>query len=169
MNNPHDFREQLLYSEQGSEEPFWRAVYEKAFPDMVDMMLCHGDTLGQRRGVDRLIYLANDRVIRIDEKKRRRTYSDILLEYTSVDEPYKPGWMELPLAIDFLAYAFMDTKRVHLFPWLLLRRSWLHYRDNWLQKYQTVTAQNKGYKTLSVAVPLFVVQSSVKQASIIQL
>ena len=165
----HDFNEQLKWSETASDEPFWDAIYRKAFPNMLWHRLCSGDTIGQRRGVDRLIYLSNDRVLRIDEKKRATEYNDILLEYVSVDTTGAPGWIEKDLAIDYLAYAFMQSQRVYLFDWLMLRRSWLRYKSEWLEKYKIPPAKNNGYNTLSVAVPIKELRQVVCSAFLIQL
>jgi hypothetical protein len=165
----HDFRERLNFSEVASDEPFWLAVYRKAFPTMVNCMLTSGRTEGQKLGVDRVIYLANNRIIRIDEKKREKDYDDILLEYVSVNTTGAPGWIEKDLAIDYIAYAFMPSKRVYLFPWDMLKRCWLNYRTEWLNKYKIPPAQNRGYQTLSVAVPIAVLKEAVRAAAIIQL
>lgn len=165
----HDFRERLAWSEKQSDEPFWDAVYHKAFPDMLGSLLCStsSKTPSQDRGVDRIIYLPSDRVIRIDEKKRGRNYNDFCLEYLSNDKTNAPGWMEKPLAIDFLAYAFMPNQRVYLLQWDLLRRAWMYYRVRWMAEYRHVTARNSGYLTKSLAVPIEVVQRAVTTAGII--
>ncbi len=170
----HDFNEQLRWSEAAGYEPFWAAVYEKAFPNLVNHMMCSGDTASQRMGVDRLLYLANGLTVAIDEKKRKEQWPDILLEYISVDTTGAPGWMDKDLAIDYLAYAFMPTKQCYLFPWQLLRRAWLHYRDRWIQDgesrkngFRIVSAPNAKYNTKSVAVPIKIVQDAVQLASII--
>jgi len=63
----------------------------------------------------------------------------------------------------------MPTQRVYLYPWELLRRAWLHYRDEWKAEYKIVLAQNNGYTTHSVAVPIAVVGNAVKTAMVIQL
>ena len=168
MTIVHDFKERLKYSEAASCVPFWDAVYKKAFPSMVWHKQCTGNTEGQHRGVDRLIYLKNDRVLRIDEKKREAVYSDILLEYISVDTTGTPGWIEKDLAIDYLSYAFMPTRRVYLFDWLMLRRCWISFGAEWKRDYKTVTAQNNGYKTHSVAIPIDVLQNTISRARIIQ-
>jgi hypothetical protein len=132
-------------------------------------MLGSGDTLSQRQGVDRVILLANSKILLIDEKKRREEYPDILLEYISVDTTGAPGWMEKDLIIDYLAYAFMKSQRVHLFPWPMLRRAWCRYKDEWIDTYPIIKAQNYGYKTISVAVPTDVLRKAVSVATIIQL
>lgn len=154
----HNFNERLAWSEQASTEPFWDAVYRKAFPNLVNHMQCTGDTVSQRHGIDRVLHLSNGKTLYVDEKKRGKDYGDILLEYVSVDKTSAPGWMEKDLLIDYLAYAFMPTKRCYLFPWPILRRAWLHYKPQWLAKYRQVEALNNGYKTLSVAVPIKVIQ-----------
>lgn len=165
----HDFRTELKFSEISSDEPFWFEVYKKAFPNMVNLMLCSGDTQSQRMGIDRLILMANGKVLMIDEKKRKEDYPDVLLEYISVDTTGAPGWIEKDLSIDYLAYAFMKSKRVYLFDWLALRRAWMHYKNDWIAKYQRITAQNNGYKTISVAVPTDTLRYAVSLATVIQL
>lgn len=167
MTVVHDFREQLLWGEAQGYEPFWTQVYRKAFPNMVNHMLGSGDTQSQRMGIDRIILLGNGRMLRIDEKKRRQDFPDILLEYVSVDATNAPGWIEKDLAIDYLAYAFMPTKRCYLFDWLMLRRAWIRYGDEWKRVHRIVKAQNNGYQTHSVAVPIEVVRGAVRRASII--
>lgn len=165
----HNFNERLRYSQQASAESFWNRVYTKAFPDMVNHMPCNGNTLSQRLGIDRVIHLSSGRTLYIDEKKREKVYSDILLEYISNDSSGTPGWMDKDLQIDYLAYAFMPTKRVYLFDWLMLRRAWLQYKDTWLNKYERIPAKNEGYTTWSVAVPIPVLHKAVRTATIIQL
>jgi len=174
MNETHDFYEKLAWSEAQGHEPFWDAVYRKAFPDMVNSMLCSGDTAAQRKGVDRLVYLSNDKILRIDEKKRMEVWPDILLEYVSVDKTGALGWMNKTLVIDYLAYAFIPSKKCYLFDWQLLRRAWLNYGAEWKRKgearedkFRIVEAKNTNYSTWSVAVPIFVVMKAVATASII--
>lgn len=164
----HDFKEKLAWSQQASHEAFWKAVYHKAFPDMVNQMLSVGNTQAQHDGIDRVILLNNGAVLRIDEKKRAKVYDDILLEYVSNDQANTPGWIEKALRIDYLAYAFMPTQTVYLFPWLLLRRAWLHFGADWKKKYKTVKAANSGYNTLSLVVPISVVRGAVHRAEIIK-
>lgn len=170
----HDFKEQLEWSEAAGYEPFWDAVYKKAFPNLVNHMMCSGDVKSQRMGIDRLILLANGKTISIDEKKRKSVYPDILLEYISVDTTGAPGWMDKDLAIDYLAYAFMPTKKCYLLPWPLLRRAWLHYGAKWIadgkskqRGFRIVPGNNHGDTTWNVAVPVSVIESALRTAAII--
>lgn len=150
-----------------SYESFWDAVYRKAFPGLLNHMQCLGGSDNQRMGIDRVIQLSNGKTLYIEEKKRRESYPDILLEYVSVDTTGAPGWMEKDLIVDYLAYAFMPTKRCYLYPFPVLRRAWIKYRDEWIGRYKIVKAYNEGYTTISVAVPIEVLKQAVAVASII--
>lgn len=163
----HDFKERLRWSEKQGDEPFWNAVYIKAFYNLVNHMTCSGDTLSQRQGIDRVVHLASGQTLYIDEKKREKDYNDILLEYISVDKTNAPGWMEKDLNIDYLAYAFMPSKRCYLFPWLPLRRAWIKFKDDWKAKYPRISGKNADYITYSVAVPIKILQDAVALATII--
>lgn len=163
----HDFIERLAYSNRASCEPFWDAIYRKAFPNMVNHMQCTGNTTSQRQGIDRLIHLSNGKTLYIDEKKRERDYPDILLEYISVDTTKTPGWIEKELMIDFLAYAFMPSLRVYLYPWPLLQRAWRGYKERWMIQYSPVQAKNRSYSTWSLPIPISVLQRAVSTAAII--
>lgn len=163
----HGFKERLQWSEKQGDELFWDAVYKKAFTNMVAHVQCTGDTSSQRQGIDRLIHLASGKTLYIDEKKRETDYPDILLEYISVDTTGAPGWIEKDLNIDYLAYAFMPSKRCYLFPWLQLRRAWNRYGEEWKAQYRRIEAKNRGYTTFSVAIPTRVLQAAVSLASII--
>ena len=161
------FAPDLEWSLQAGDEPFWEAVYQKAFPNLKTMELVTRPDW-QRKGIDRLLTLTNGNKLKIDEKKRRKVYPDILLEYLSNDHTRAPGWMEKDLAIDYLAYAFMPTRRVYLFPWPILRRAWQEYGQGWLAAYDHKEAVNPGYSTWSIAVPIEVVRQATHQATIIQ-
>lgn len=164
----HNFNERLAFSEKAGHEDFWQAVYRKAFPDMVFAKFCTGKCQGQYLGIDRVIQLETGKTLYIDEKKREKDYPDILLEYLSVDTTNAPGWIEKDLKIDYLAYAFMPSKRCYLFPWELLRRVWKHFKADWKKKYNIPPAKNYGYSTHSVAVPIPELLNVVKNAMIIQ-
>lgn len=169
MQSPHNFQAQLSFSEKASDESFWDKVYRKAFPGLVNHMTGYGDFASQRMGVDRCILLSNGRVLKIDEKKRRRVFSDILLEYLSSDSTNSPGWIEKNLVIDYVAYAFMPTQQVYLLDWLTLRRAWTTNKNIWQRIYKPIYAINEGYKTWSTPVPIPVLQRALWEASSISL
>jgi hypothetical protein len=136
---------------------------------MIGYSLFSNNSQAQMLGIDRAVSLSSGKTIYIDEKKRRKNYSDILIEYISNDGRNTPGWIEKDLMIDYLAYAFMPDKRVYLFDWLMLRRAWKHYSELWKSKYYIAKANNGYYKTISVAVPIEVVLKATDLARIIQL
>lgn len=169
---PHRFQEQLDWSEAASAEPFWEAVYRQAFPNLVSLMPCPGDFESQRLGIDRVILLSNGQLLKIDEKKRRKDYRDVLLEWQSNDATGAPGWIEKDLAIDYLAYAIMPTLTCYLFPWTMLRRAWEQNKLNWWAEAGLETrpvgqfaAQNVGYATWSLSMPIGRVYQAVANAS----
>jgi hypothetical protein len=165
------FRKDLQYSLDASEEDFWSAVYTEMFPNLLHMELCK-DAEKQKQGIDRALYLNNQNVQWVDEKKRDAVYSDILLEHTSNVERGTPGWMEKDLCIDYLAYAFMPICTCYLFPWPMLRRAWLQYKEAWCANYFEVAARTRlangeFYTTHSVAVPIVVLQNAVTNSAVI--
>lgn len=169
MAKLHDFHERLCMSQTVSDEPFWTEIYRKAFVGYVGCLPVLEDSPAQRMGIDRFVILSSGQELRIDEKKREEVWPDILLEYLSNDQTNAPGWMEKELHIDYIAYAFMPAKRVHLYPWHLLRRAWEKHGSAWKQTYKKIPAKNAGYTTWSVAVPIAVLEQAVQEASVIQL
>ena len=172
----NDFHEDLAYSLEANTEPFWAAVYQKAFPDIKSMRLVE-NLEEQKAGIDRVITLDNGKEYSIDEKKRRKSWGDILLETKSSEERDTPGWINKPLRIDFMAYAFMPDKRVYLFSWPMLRRAWINFEPVWTEQaieetngFRIVRAANReGYTTVSVAVPIDTLLKAAKTASIIDI
>lgn len=171
----HDFNERNEWSHSQQDEPFWDTAYRMAFPDMVGTLELPKDSESQRQGVDRLVHLSNGKTLYIDEKKRSGNYGDILLEYISNTTRNTPGWIAKPLLIDYLAYAIMPTSTVYFLPWLMLQKAWRDEGSGWIDKasartpgYTIVDAQNYGYTTRSVAVPVDTIYHAVNRAFRIQ-
>lgn len=172
----HEFEAQKRFAEDVRHEPFWNDIYKRAFPDMVSCTLNPRNNGAQRAGIDRSILLKSTKVLRIDEKLRKEERRDILLEYLSNDRTDAPGWMEKDLMIDYMAYAMLPAQRCYLFPWDMLRRAWLAHKHDWITRgkerldgFRAIVAENRGYNTHSVCVPLEVLRSTVNRASVIQL
>lgn len=164
----HNFAERLHYSQVASDEPFWVKVYQNAFPNLVNQMPCIGDNEAQRKGIDRVLLLANGVTLRIDEKKREKEYDDVLLEYVSNDKTGAVGWIEKDLSIDYLAYAFMPSKRCFLFDWQTLRRAWVTHKQDWMQSYKRIPARNATYTTWSIAIPTKTLMIAIAKSMLIQ-
>lgn len=176
------FEQQLRYSHSQSDAPYWREVYQRAFPDMVHLLDLRHDGWHQRAGRDRVVLLASGRSIFIDEKVRRKNYQDILVEVWSTypkagKEPYPPvhgareGWGVKPLDCDFLAYAFESQRTCYLLPFLGIRAAWSKHAKMWIAKasaqedgFAWIVARNHSYNTISIAVPVRVLQDCVNDA-----
>jgi hypothetical protein len=168
----HDFREQLAWGEGAKDAPFWSAVLRKAFPDATGIADNPGKNTGQRLGIDAAVLLASGTVIRVQKKARRKLYPDVLLEVEHKGPLYNaPGWMEQDQQIDYLCYGYVDDRICHVLPWLTLRRTWLHFREEWTANakakrggFHWSEAQNRGYATYGVCVPTSVLKDALLRA-----
>lgn len=161
----HDFNKSLKFSHDQADAPFWLEVYREAFPTLASAVSVRDDGWAQRGGIDRVLTLCGGRTITVDEKIRKKDWPDILLEYWSDRDRKKPGWVNKDLACDFIAYAFLPSQTCYLLPTLTLRRAWLLNGRDWIKQYQPpVEAQNKGYVTVSVAVPRDVLLAALTDA-----
>lgn len=164
MTQIHTFQTQNDWSQQGALDAFWNDHYQRMFPTMSGVIRNKKDGRGQRLGVDAVIVFPNGKTVSVDEKTRRRLYNDICLEHTSSDTPYRVGWVEKDLAIDYLAYGFIDSDLAFFLPWPVLQKAWFANRDEWKAKYRAVVARNPTYNTLSTAVPIHVLFEAMSRA-----
>lgn len=154
----HVFAEDLKYSHDCEDLPYWREIYSKAFPTMIAMHCHRRDGQQQRAGIDRSIILENSKQILVDEKARRQSYGDILLEYVSNDRTGSPGWVEKLLLADYIAVAHTDTGKAWLLPVIQLQSAWARHKAEWTAKFlernkgKPIIAPNPGYNTLSIGV-----------------
>jgi len=153
----NEFRRDLKWSHEQSDQPWWEEVYRMAFPNFSQMHEVRKDGWAQRGGIDRQVLLTDGTVLKIDEKVRRTSYPDFCLEYWSDEARKVPGWIAKPLTCDFIAYAFAPTTTCYLLPYQLLRAAWWRNRGDWVDRYREIRADNPGYTTVSVAVPIPVV------------
>ena len=160
----HSFRDQLDFSNAQSDQPWWEHVYRAAFRDFSAMHDVRADGWAQRGGIDRQVLLTDGTVLKIDEKARRTAYPDFCLEYWSDEARRIPGWVAKPLTCDFIAYAFVPTRTCYLLPFQLLRGAWRDHHAEWVERYRRVEARNRGYVTVSVAVPIPVVMEALATA-----
>jgi hypothetical protein len=113
----------------------------------------------QIAGIDRVIYLKNNKSITIDEKVRYVNYPDILIEEYSDMDRGAMGWIEKPLTIDFVAYHIIPAKKIYLLDFRLLQRVWRKNKAKWKKLYQSKKAHNissngKEYCSLSWPIPI---------------
>lgn len=149
-----NFQADLEFSHACSDEQFWLDVYQQVFPDLAAIVDVRKDGWAQRGGIDRLLVTSAGREWKVDEKVRRQSWPDILLEIYSDDKRLTPGWVTKDLACDFIAYAFLPTKECYLMPVAQLQRAWRKHGSRWQEEYGTKRAANDGYWTLSCPVPI---------------
>lgn len=185
----HEFDKSLAASHAYADEPWWPEVYEAAFPryQMQDM---RADGWWQRAGIDRILNLPNGTQVRVDEKVRGPEVlgGDFALEvcsewYGAGDPRNKPGWVALPVACDYLAYAFVRLRRCYLLPMRELQRTWVQHKNEWWRRalederqyaesgrhgeFRFADAKNRGrygkpYVTRCVCVPVPVVLDAIR-------
>ena len=168
----HDFGESLERSQSYENAPWWYEIYQKAFPSMRACVSVRKDGWAQRGGIDRQITLKCGRIIPIDEKVREKDYGDILLERWSDEERKIPGWVQKPLACEFIAYAVVPLAKCWLMPTLSLQRAWQLHGREWIGIYREIRAPNRyngrTWTTLSVAIPPDVLFPAIMDAMLIE-
>jgi len=165
----HDFATSLALSQAFAEAPWWLDFYRRAFPSLASAVSVRDDGWAQRGGIDRILTLACGRVYSIDEKVRTSEWPDILLEQWSDEERRVPGWVQKPLACDFIAYAFAPSKRCYLLPVPLLQRAWRMNGRAWIERHGQRRAQNRGYVSTSVPVPIAELKAAIAEAMVLEI
>lgn len=164
MTVVHDFAECLAKSLAHADAPWWLEVYRQAFPSVASAVNVRADGWAQRGGIDRVLTLSSGRTITVDEKVREKDWPDILLERWSDERRREPGWIQKPLACDFIAYAFVPSRTCYLFATLTLQRAWRMQGRQWAKSFGEIRAQNDGYVTVSVPVPRAVLLTAMADA-----
>ena len=165
----HRFADSLALSAHYAESGWWLDVYRRAMPRLASAVSVREDGWAQRGGIDRLLTLTCGRTFSIDEKVRTREWPDILLEQWSDEQRRSPGWVQKPLACDFIAYAFAPSGTCYLLPVVPLQRAWRQHGREWLALYGTRRAKNPGYTSVGVPVPRDVLLSSIAAAMEVRL
>lgn len=107
----------------------------------------------QRAGVDAIV--SRGRVpIQVEEKVRDRDYGDVLVELVSNDATNAPGWAVKGAASNLLLYAIRSTGRGWVFPMQAVQRATRMHADDWRRRFGVKVAQNPGYRSINVPVPL---------------
>lgn len=149
----HDFASSLALSDSYRDAGWWLPVYRRAFPSLSSAVTVNDDGWAQRGGIDRLLTLSSGKTFTVDEKIRTREWPDILLEQWSDEARRVPGWVQKPLACDFIAYAYAPSGVCYLLPVPALQRAWRQRGRQWIDRYGVRRARNPGYVSVSVPVP----------------
>lgn len=164
----HVFADSLALSQSYSEADWWLDLYRRAFPSLVSAISVHDDGWAQRGGIDRVLTLACGRTYTVDEKVRTADWPDILPEQWSDEARRVPGWVQKPLACDFIAYAFAPSRRCFLLPVAPLQRAWRMNGRAWIDRFGQRRARNPGYVTANVPVPIGTLMHAMARAMVIE-
>jgi hypothetical protein len=164
VNRVHRFSESLALSNAFADAEWWIPIYRQAFPKLMTAVSIRDDGWAQRGGIDRVLTLQCGRTYTVDEKVRTENWPDILLEQWSDEERRIPGWIQKPLACDFIAYAYAPTETCYLLPVAPLQRAWRQRGREWIVAYGTRRARNPGYVSVGVPVPRDVLMQAIVDA-----
>ena len=163
------FEEDVAFADSAS--GFWGRCYNHVFNVGQVIENKSKASKSQYAGIDTVLLLKNGDTVKIDEKVRRKQYTDILLEmYHLYDDGAEvDGWMKKQLEIDWLAYAFLEQgmENAILFKWRPLKKAFKDHGDEWMgnmRKY--VTSRNNGYTTYNLPVPISVLAGAVGSANL---
>jgi hypothetical protein len=159
----HRFEQSHALSAEYGQD-FWLPIYRRAFPTLMSAVAIEQDGWAQRAGIDRLLTLACGRTFTVDEKIRTEDWPDVLLERWSDEARRKPGWVQKPLACDFVAYAYAPAGTCVLLPVPALQRAWRQHGRQWAGLYGVRRALNAGYTSVSVPVPRGVLMQAIVEA-----
>lgn len=162
----NDFNKDLQYSFESSEDKLLNDFYRWKYPNLKEIIPIKNNMKLQKAGVDKVIVLKNGKKLKIDEKKRRKDYGDILLEEWSVLHAKKKGWTGDPAKItDYVVYAILPANTLYWLPYDLLQFTWRTNYYKWKKKYGIKKAFNRshgGYITTNIAVPLNILLEALK-------
>ena len=159
----HRFKERHDLAAQYGPD-WWIPIYRRAFPTLMSAVAVEHDGWAQRGGIDRLLTLSCGRTYTVDEKIRTQDWPDVLLERWSDEARQSPGWVQKPLACDFIAYAHAPAATCVLLPVPALQRAWRQHGRSWIGLYGQRRAEHPGYTSVSVPVPRGVLMQAIVEA-----
>ncbi len=146
MTRQYGFFEQLAIGEA------YERRLDEHFRQSLDIArITPATRMQQSAGIDRVWYLKDGRITTVEYKaddKAGRT-GNAFVETISVDTANKPGWAVASAAI-LLAYLVTEPETIYLIAMDKLRAE----LPRWQRQYRTTYAQNDGYRTHGVLVPL---------------
>ena len=153
----HDFDTDLEYSNEENE--MFDNFYKRIFPTLERIEMVTDLTL-QFLGIDKKLHFKNGKTVLIDEKKRREDYGDILLEEYSDYHRKRVGWIGSKKHTDYIVYAIMPSKKIYIFPFLILQQVWLNNYHDYVAMFGREFSSNRGYVTSNIPVPVDVLLNS---------
>lgn len=134
---------------------WWEPIYRAFFVDYKSHETVT-DVSQQKAGIDHRVSLTGGGEVLVDVKTREKFRPDVLVEVWSSKQAGTPGWARKSLHCHYVAYAFLDLPGfAYVIPFSMLRAAYEANKHKWAAdaSCQTVTAANRRYDTVSVAVP----------------
>lgn len=155
------FYEQVTLGNRYVSERQWRDILKRAFPTTAELIYV-SDEKSNRRGSDWVLEHADGHFTRVQTKAQSPRYDDFVIEYLANDSTNTPGWVNLELNADFIAYAIPKRRLVYFIPWPMLKEAWKQHGTTWIQKAElrvfgfrmSKVRQTWGGVTHSVVVPV---------------
>lgn len=164
----HSFDQNLSTSKNDAESDFWLRLYRERWPSLVAIRSEAVLSL-QKLQVDRWLYFDVGSPIWVEEKVRDKDYGDILLERWSDRDRRIPGWVQKRSLADYFAYVIKPTERAYIinYPelqalWWRLGRAWINKAEKKVAPFKICLAENFGYTTESVAVPVKILREAIE-------
>lgn len=148
------------------------AIIKAYFPKCIEVV--KSDITDDKQGIDYLVRLEEGGEIFIDVKRREKgaskywTHSEpeLPLEVWSVVEKKKIGWtINGSLKTHYVLYAFdkLDSEKVYMIPFQLLRKVFLENGRIWAGKYGLKTQDSGQWHSQAIFVPASVVLLAISQ------
>ena len=162
----HRFSNSLNWEQKTSRSNMVARGYaQMVYPEViVDTFWCQNGR--QHQGLDKILTLENGGQITIEEKFRRKSYSDIALETWSNLESQVQGWCVKEIMSDIVTYWIVPRRKFYVLPSQQLRRALSENRSQWencaesrVRGFRFADAPNEGYTTRSICVPLHVLKN----------
>jgi len=95
----------------------------------------------------------------MEEKRRQKDFGDELLEDVSNNKTGRLGWTWNSSTVHFVLFVY--PHRWTIWPGFALEQAWRTNRHDWAEVYGYRYAENRGYRTVNVAVPTEILKSAV--------
>ena len=170
----YEFKKDLATSQAEQAAAGWYKIYELMFRDFNNMAEVKDRAL-QAKQVDRILLLDNGAELRIEEKVDKYDNQRIALEMWADTEHSRAGWLSKPSLAHWIAYKKVALGECLFLPPNALKNAYMANKEKWGEKanleiedFKVGRAQNKGYSSINLLVPIKELLKTVKEARLIK-
>lgn len=114
----------------------------------------------QKKGIDKILHYGRNQSITIDEKKRRTTYDDLLVETMKNVEQNKKGWLYYTQA-DYIIYWIEPLNKFYILKFKKLQE--IIFQNDWVNtKPKLNTYVNRIYTTANISLDWVEVEPAIQ-------